>query len=316
MDASAEQLPLIAIAGPTAAGKSALALQLVDRLHCRAEIVSVDSAQVYRDMDIGTAKPDAATRARVPHHLLDLIDPAQSYSAARFAADARRLIDEIRGRGNLPVLVGGTMLYFRALLQGLSELPAADAEFRVRTEAEAAQVGWSALHARLAAIDPASAARLHPNDAQRIQRALEICALSGVPASRHFLGSQGTAWSGKVVRIALCPPQREELHQRIEQRFRHMMTQGFVDEVARLHARGDLHEALPSIRAVGYRQLWRHLDGEYGLEHAISLGVIATRQYAKRQMTWLRGESGWNWIDPGEPNALEAVLNLTDSAQT
>ena len=306
--------PIIAIAGPTAAGKSALALQLVERLQGRAEIISVDSAQVYRGMDIGTAKPDAATRARVPHHLLDLIDPAEIYSAARFAADSRRLIDEIRERGNRPLLVGGTMLYFRALLQGLSELPSADAAFRARTEAEAAESGWGALHARLAQVDPESAARLHPNDAQRIQRALEIHHLSGESASRQFLRPRGAAWAGAVVRVAVCPPQRQELHQRIEQRFRHMMVQGFVEEVARLRARDDLHPALPSMRAVGYRQLWRHLDGEYGLEQAIELGLIATRQYAKRQLTWLRGESGWVWIDPAEPNAAGAVLNLTESA--
>ncbi len=305
---------LIAIAGPTAAGKSALALQLVEQLQGRAEIVSVDSAQVYRGMDIGTAKPDVATRARVPHHLLDLIDPAEAYSAARFAVDARRLIGEIRARGNQPILVGGTMLYFRALLHGLSELPAADAAFRERTEAEAAQLGWGALHARLAEVDPESAARLHPNDAQRIQRALEIHALSGESASRQFLRPRGEAWADAVVRIAVCPPQRQTLHQRIRERFRIMMEQGFIDEVMRLRARGDLHLQLPSMRAVGYRQLWRHLDGEYGLEQAIELGMIATRQYAKRQLTWLRGESGWVWIDPAEPNAIGAVLNLTESA--
>ena len=306
--------PLIAIAGPTAAGKSALALQLVERLQGRAEIVSVDSAQVYRGMDIGTAKPDVATRARVPHHLLDLIDPAEAYSAARFAADARRLIGEIRARGNRPLLVGGTMLYFRALLQGLSELPPADAAFRAGIEAEAAQLGWAALHARLAEVDPQSAARLHPNDAQRIQRALEIHALSGESASRQFLRPRGAAWADAVVRVAVCPPQREELHRRIEQRFRGMVEQGFVGEVARLRGRGDLHPELPSMRAVGYRQLWRHLDGECDLEQAIGQGVIATRQYAKRQLTWLRSESAWVWIDPAEPNAAGAVLNLTESA--
>ena len=306
--------PLIAIAGPTAAGKSALALRLVERLHGRAEIVSVDSAQVYRGMDIGTAKPDVATRARVPHHLLDLIDPAEAYSAARFAVDARRLIGEIRARGNRPLLVGGTMLYFRALLQGLSELPPADAVFRVGIEAEAARLGWAALHARLAEVDPESAARLHPNDAQRIQRALEIHALSGESASRQFLRPRGAAWADAVVRVAVCPPQREELHRRIEQRFRGMVEQGFVGEVARLRGRGDLHPELPSMRAVGYRQLWRHLDGEYDLEQAIGRGVIATRQYAKRQLTWLRSEPAWVWIDPAEPNAAGAVLNLTESA--
>jgi tRNA dimethylallyltransferase len=306
--------PLIAIAGPTAAGKSALALQLFERLQGRAEIVSVDSAQIYRGMDIGTAKPDVATRARVPHHLLDLIDPAEVYSAARFAADARNLIGEIHTRGNQPILVGGTMLYFRALLHGLSELPSADAAFRERTEAEAAQLGWGALHARLAEVDPESAARLHPNDAQRIQRALEIHALSGEAASRQFLRPRGEGWSGAVVRVAVCPPDRPALHQRIRERFRVMMEQGFLGEVMRLRERGDLHLQLPSMRAVGYRQLWRHLDGEYGLEQAIEMGMIATRQYAKRQLTWLRGESGWVWIDPTEPNAAGAVLNLVKSA--
>ena len=302
--------PLLVIAGPTAAGKSALALELWERLEGRAEIVSVDSAQVYRGMDIGTAKPDAATRARVPHHLLDLLDPAQSYSAARFAADARRLIGEIRARGNRPLLVGGTMLYFRALLHGLSELPAADRELRARLEAEAARSGWEALHARLAQVDPPTAARLHPNDAQRIQRALEIHELSGEPASRHFQRAGAGAWAGAVLRIAVCPPDLELRRRRIEQRFRLMMEQGFLREVSDLRARGDLHAELPSMRAVGYRQLWRHLDGEYGLDRAVELGVIATRQYAKRQLTWLRGEPGWTWIDPAEPNAAGAVLNL------
>jgi tRNA dimethylallyltransferase len=304
--------PIVAIAGPTAAGKSALALQLFERLQGRAEIISVDSAQVYRGMDIGTAKPDAATRARVPHHLLDLIDPAESYSAARFSVDARRLIGEIRRRGNRPLLVGGTMLYFRALLQGLSDLPSADPLLRARLEAEGARLGWAAMHARLAQVDPHSAARLHPNDAQRIQRALEICELGGVPASRRFLESHGAGWDGEVLRIAVCPPQRERLHRRIELRFEQMIAQGFVAEVSQLRARGDLHAELPSMRAVGYRQLWQHLDGACSLEQAIALGVIATRQYAKRQLTWLRSETGWLWLDPAEPNALEAVFNQMD----
>ena len=302
--------PLLVIAGPTAAGKSALALELWERLGGRAEIVSVDSAQVYRGMDIGTAKPDAATRARVPHHLLDLLDPAQSYSAARFATDACRVIGEIQARGNRPLLVGGTMLYFRALLDGLSELPPADAGVRARLEAEAARSGWPALHARLAEIDPARAARLHPNDAQRIQRALEIHELSGHPASLHFRRTCWPAWTGPALRIAVCPPDLEQRRGRIEERFHLMMEQGFLREVSNLRARGDLDPELPSMRAVGYRQLWRHLDGEYGLDRAVELGVIATRQYAKRQLTWLRGEPGWTWIDPAEPNAANAVLNL------
>ena len=314
MSAAPKELPLLVIAGPTAAGKSALALRLWERLEGRAEIVSVDSAQVYRGMDIGTAKPDAATRARVPHHLLDLLDPAQAYSAARFAEDARRLIGEIQARGNRPLLVGGTMLYFRALLQGLSDLPSADPALRARLEAEAAQSGWGALHARLAAIDPPTAARLHPNDAQRIQRALEIHELSGEPASAHFQRAAAGAWDGPVRRIAVCPPGLEARRERIEERFHLMMEQGFLREVSDLRARDDLHPDLPSMRAVGYRQLWGHLDGEYGLDRAIELGVTATRQYAKRQLTWLRGEAGWIWVDPLELNALDAVLNLPDPA--
>ena len=310
MSTPPKETPLLVIAGPTAAGKSALALELWERLQGRAEIVSVDSAQVYRGMDIGTAKPDAATRTRVPHHLLDLADPAEIYSAARFAADARRLIAEIIGRGNRPLLVGGTMLYFRALLRGLSELPSADPALRARLEAEAAQQGWGALHARLAAIDPPTAARLHPNDAQRIQRALEIHELSGEPPSEHFRRASAGAWSGPVRRIAVCPPELAQRRGRIEQRFHLMMEQGFLREVSDLRARGDLHPDLPSMRAVGYRQLWGHLDGDYGLDRAIELGVTATRQYAKRQLTWLRSEPDWLWIDPAEPNAADAVLNL------
>lgn len=307
--------PLIAISGPTAAGKSALALELWERLEGRAEIVSVDSAQVYRGMDIGTAKPDAATRARLPHHLLDLIDPAQAYSAARFAADAQAAIAAIRARGRLPILVGGTLLYFRALLLGLSELPPADPALRTELEAEAARHGWTAMHARLAEVDPETAARLHPNDAQRIQRALEIYRLSGVPASRQFRQPRPDCDAGPVLRIAVCPAQREELRQRIELRFKAMIAQGFVAEVARLRQRGDLHPELPSMRAVGYRQLWRHLDGACDLEQAVTLGVTATRQYAKRQLTWLRSEPDWHWLDPAEPNGAGAVLNLLERAR-
>lgn len=301
--------PLIAIAGPTASGKSALALDLWERLEGRAEIVTVDSAQVYRGMDIGTAKPDAATRARVAHHLLDVVDPSEVYSAARFATDARRLIGEIRARGNQPLLVGGTLLYLRALLQGLSELPSADTAVRARLEAEAARDGWAALHARLAAIDAETAARLHPNDAQRIQRALEIHELSGAAPSEHFRRAGAGAWHEPVLRIAVCQPDLEERRRRIRARFMQMMEQGFLGEVAALRARGDLHGELPSMRAVGYRQLWRHLDGECSLAQAVEQGVIATRQYAKRQLTWLRSESGWVWVDPTEPNAAAVVLN-------
>ena len=245
-------LPAVLLMGPTASGKTGLALALCEQLPC--EIVSVDSAQVYRDMDIGTAKPDAATRARVPHHLIDVCDPAQTYSAARFCADAQRLLAEIRARRKIPLLVGGTMLYFRALQQGLSELPPADPGFREALALEAARLGWPALHARLAQQDPVTAARLHPNDSQRIQRALEIFERSGTPASGHAPPAGGL--EGPVVKVALNPPERSVLHQQIAARFRQMMQAGFLDEVARLRARGDLKPDLPSMRAVGYRQLW------------------------------------------------------------
>jgi tRNA dimethylallyltransferase len=307
--------PLIAIAGPTAAGKTQLSLQLWERLETGtggwsgAEIVSVDSAQIYRGMDIGTAKPDTATRERVPHHLIDILDPAEAYSAARFAADAQRAIDDIRARGRIPILVGGTMLYFKALFEGLSDLPSAVPELRARIEAEAVRAGWPAMHARLAAVDPVTAARLHPNDAQRIQRALEIHESSGRPASEWYAMQRAAAAPGPVLRVAVSPPEREERYRRIEARFQAMIEHGFVDEVARLRARGDLHLGLPSMRAVGYRQLWRHLDGEYGLDEAIRLGIIATRQYAKRQLTWLRAEPQWRWLDACVPEATTVVLS-------
>jgi tRNA dimethylallyltransferase len=288
-------LPAVLLMGPTASGKSGLALELCAQLPC--EIVGVDSAQVYRGMDVGTAKPDAATRARVPHHLVDLCDPAEAYSAARFVADAGAAIAQVRARGRIPLLVGGTMLYFRSLQQGLSDLPPADAAFRAALAAEAARDGWPALHARLARHDPATAGRLHPNDAQRIQRALEILERSGTPASAHAPPAGG-ALAGPVVKLALNPPERRVLHERIAARFAQMMRDGFLDEVARLRARGDLSPDLPSMRAVGYRQLWAHLDGAGPLATAAERGVAATRQLAKRQLTWLRAEPGLAWLDP------------------
>jgi len=297
-------LPAVLLMGPTASGKTGLALALCERLPC--EIVSVDSAQVYRGMDIGTAKPDAATRARAPHHLIDLCDPAQAYSAARFCADVRRLLPEIRARGKIPLLVGGTMLYFRALQQGLSELPPADPGFRAALAQEAARVGWPALHVRLARHDPVTAARLHPNDAQRIQRALEILERSGTPASGHPPPAAG-GLEGPLVKLALNPPERRQLHEQITARFRQMMQSGFLDEVARLRARGDLGPDLPSMRAVGYRQLWAHLDGACDLATAIERGTAATRQLAKRQLTWLRAEHGAAWLDPRESGLPERV---------
>ena len=291
--------------GPTASGKTRLALALCEQLPC--EIVSVDSAQVYRGMDIGTAKPAPVIRERIPHHLIDLCDPAQAYSAARFCTDAARVVPDIRARGKIPLLVGGTMLYFHALQRGLSELPPADPEFREALAQEAAQAGWPALHARLARHDPATAARLHPNDAQRIQRALEILERSGTPASGHAPPAAG-GLEGPVLKLALNPPERSVLHEQIAARFQQMMQAGFLAEVARLRTRGDLHPDLPSMRAVGYRQLWAHLEGACDLAGAVERGIAATRQLAKRQLTWLRAEPGLTRLDPRESGLLPRVL--------
>ncbi len=297
--------PVVLLMGPTASGKTQLALDLAARLP--VEIISVDSALVYRGMDIGSAKPDAATLKRVPHHLIDILDPSEPYSAARFADDALRLIGEIRARQRVPLLVGGTMLYFRALTQGLNELPSADPAVRARLEDEARRLGWPALHARLAALDPQIAARLHPNDQQRIQRALEVIELSGHAAS--LLQAQPRRRAALPwCKLALNPPQRSELHARIARRFHAMMEQGFLEEVGRLYARGDLHPELPSIRAVGYRQLWAYLQGECSESEAVERGIAATRQFAKRQLTWLRSETDLNWLDPAQPDLLDRAL--------
>ncbi|WP_293372080.1 tRNA (adenosine(37)-N6)-dimethylallyltransferase MiaA [Nevskia sp.] len=317
MNAPAELPPVVAISGPTAAGKSGFAMALCDRLGGAAEIVSVDSAQIYRGMDIGSAKPDAATRARVPHHLIDILDPVEPYSAARFADDAAKAIAAIRSRGRVPVLVGGTLLYFRALFDGLSELPSADPTLRLELEAERERIGPEAQHARLAAVDPVTALRLHANDAQRVQRALEIHQLSGRAASAwHADPKAEPRVPGTVQRFAVAPPPKARFDERIAARFGQMIDAGLVEEVARLRARGDLHLDLPSMRAVGYRQVWQHLDGHYGLAEAVRRGVIATRQYAKRQMTWLRGEGRWSWIDAAEPETLARVLNAVDPRPT
>lgn len=298
--------PVVLLMGPTASGKTGLALALAERLPL--EIVSVDSAQVYRGMDIGTAKPPAALRARIPHHLIDILDPAEPYSAARFRDDALRLIAGIRARGRVALLAGGTMLYFRALQAGLSDLPPADAGVRARLAADAALHGWPALHARLARLDPASAARLHPNDAQRIQRALEIVELGGAPVAAQQAARAGGGLAAPVIKLAVNPPERPVLHERIRTRFRQMMEHGFLDEVRALRARGDLTPDLPSMRAVGYRQLWAHLAGECDLATAVEHGVAATRQLAKRQLTWLRAERELQWLDPDAPGLAERAL--------
>jgi tRNA dimethylallyltransferase len=278
----------IGLAGPTASGKSALALALAQEWPI--EIVSVDSALVYRGMDIGTAKPGAAERAAVPHHLIDIREPDQPYSAAAFAADATRLIDEIRARGRMPLLVGGTMLYFKALIDGLDPMPAADAVLRAEIGAEATARGWPALHADLARVDPVTATRLKPNDVQRIQRALEVWRATGRPLSSWQRGGGRAATAGPLV--ALEPASRAWLHEQIARRFDAMLVAGFIDEVRRLRTQPGLHAALPSMRAVGYRQAWEALDeglaGAALRERAREHGIAATRQLAKRQLTWLR----------------------------
>jgi tRNA dimethylallyltransferase len=281
---------VICLAGPTAAGKSASTLALAERWPL--EIVNVDSATIYRGMDIGTAKPSPEEQAQVPQHLLDILDPIQSYSAADFVADALRLIDEIRARGRIPLLAGGTMMYYKALRDGLDDLPQADPALRAELEARAAVQGWPALHAELAQLDPVTAARLAPNDSQRIQRALEICMLSGQPMSALLLRSQRPrdATGNQYLTISLEPSDRAALHARIEQRFDAMLDRGLLDEVRALRARGDLHTGLPSVRCVGYRQMWAHLDGGGGPATARAPGLAATRQLAKRQITWLRAQ--------------------------
>ncbi len=279
--------------GPTASGKSDLALAFAHALAAQgqpSEIVSVDSAQIFRGMDIGTAKPDAATQALIPHHLIDIRDPAQIYSAAEFARDATQLIDDIRGRGALPLLVGGSMMYFRSLESGLSDLPRADSGIRKQISDRAAREGWPALHAELAQADPEAAARLHPNDSQRIQRALEVVQLSGRRISDLQDRARQAPRDRQYLKLALQPHSRAALHARIEQRLQLMFSAGFVDEVAALHARDDLGPHLPSIRSVGYRQVWDYLDGQGTLAEAQARALAATRQFAKRQVTWLRSE--------------------------
>lgn len=296
--------------GPTATGKSALAVALAEALG--GEIVTVDSAQVYRGMDIGTAKPDAATRARVPHHLIDLIDPTQAYSAARFCADATDAMAAIRMRGRLPILAGGTMLYFKALTEGLSALPRADPAIRAAIDAEAAREGWPGMHAQLARVDPAAAARLAPGDSQRIQRALEVWRLTGQPLS-SWQGRRAPSAGGDAIRVALVPEDRARLHREIAARFEAMLAAGLVDELAGLRTRHALEPSMPSMRCVGYRQAWRYLDGEIDREGLRQTGIAATRQLAKRQMTWLRSTPARSF-DPWAPGLADRVLGTVRSA--
>jgi tRNA dimethylallyltransferase len=299
----------IAIMGPTASGKTAAALEIARHVPC--EIMSVDSALVYRGMDIGSAKPSAEELAAVPHHLIDILDPLESYSAMQFREDALRLVHEIQARGKLPLLVGGTMLYFKALRDGLDDLPQADPEVRARLDEEAARIGVPGLHARLAGVDPETAARLKPNDSQRIQRALEIFELTGTPMSQLLAKAPREELPFALLPLALEPSDRSVLHARIAARFDAMLNApggGLIEEVKRLRARGDLHLGLPSMRCVGYRQAWEYLDGEYDLATLREKGIAATRQLAKRQLTWLRSMPDRIIIDCLGPNPAAAAL--------
>jgi tRNA dimethylallyltransferase len=287
--------PAIFLMGPTACGKTDLAVALAARFP--VELISVDSALVYRDMDIGTAKPDAATLSSCPHHLVDVADPTERYSAGRFLDDVLPLLADISGRGRVPLLVGGTMLYFKALKDGMNALPKADPAIRAELEAQAEQYGWPFLHAELARLDPASAARIKPNDAQRIQRALEVCRLSGRSMSELFAEGKSTPLPYRLIEIALMPSDRARLHERINARFRTMLAAGFVEEVRGLRERYPLDLSLPSMRSVGYRQAWRFLDGEIDEAELYQTGAAATRQLAKRQITWLRSWQGAESFD-------------------
>lgn len=297
----------IALMGPTASGKTALAVEWAERL--RTEIVSVDSALVYRGLDIGAAKPETELRARAPHRLIDIRDPHQTYSAAEFAVDALHEMQSLAGEGRVPLLVGGTGLYFRALLDGLSDMPEADADVRAGIRQEAAVRGWAELHAELLRIDPIAGARIHATDPQRITRALEVYRLSGRPISDWQRASSHRPLPFRVLKLVLAPADRAVLHERIARRFDAMLEQGFLDEVRRLRADPRLHEDLPAIRAVGYRQAWRYLAGDTDAATFREQAIAATRQLAKRQYTWLRGEFDARWFDPlGQRDRLEQAL--------
>lgn len=294
--------------GPTASGKTALAIELCQRLP--VEIISVDSALIYKGMDIGTAKPDAAELALAPHRLIDILDPSVVYSAADFRRDALAAMTDITAQGKIPLLVGGTMMYFKALLEGLSPLPSADPEIRAQIEARVAQDGWQVLHDELSRIDPVAGARIHPNDPQRLSRALEVYYISGKTMT-ELTETAGENLPFNAYQFAIAPADRKILHQRIEMRFQMMLNAGFEDEVRALYQRGDLHPDLPSIRCVGYRQMWSYLAGEISYDDMVYRGICATRQLAKRQLTWLRGWEGVHWLDSEQPEqSLKAVMQV------
>lgn len=307
--------PAVLLMGPTASGKTALALELCAR--GPFDIISVDSGMVYRGMDIGTAKPSADELRQAPHRLIDICDPAEAYSAALFREDALRHMAEITAAGRIPLLVGGTMLYFKVLLEGMAEMPDADAALRARLDAEAAREGWPALHQRLAVVDPVSAARLKPNDAQRLQRALEVYELTGKPLSAwHAEQAPAAPPPYRFHRFAIAPVERSTLHERIARRFEQMLDGGFIAEVEALRARGDLHPGLPSMRSVGYRQVWEYLDGQGDYTGLRERGIAATRQLAKRQLTWLRSFADVEWLVSGDGHLVTRLLNSIDPDRT
>jgi len=306
-NSSTKQPPVICLMGPTASGKTALAMAIADVLPC--DIISVDSALIYRDMDIGTAKPTSAELAKYPHRLINLRDATQSYSAADFCHDALAEIAKIRANNRIPLLVGGTMMYFKSLIEGISPLPAANQDIRAQIEKEAKEHGWQVMHEQLSQIDSEAAERIHPNDPQRITRALEVYRLTGNTLSQ-LTQVKGDKLEGNVLQFAITPQERSTLHKRIELRYQQMISQGFEQEVNKLKARGDLHEDLPSIRCVGYRQMWQYLNGDFDQDEMIFRGICATRQLAKRQLTWLRNWPNLNWLTTEDETNLAQVLAL------
>jgi len=303
--------PVIFLMGPTASGKTALAIELTKRLPC--DIISVDSALIYKGMDIGTAKPTDEEQHEAPHRLLDILDPKDAYSAADFRRDALHEIESIIAQGRIPLLVGGTMLYYKALLEGLSPLPAADPEIRAEIEAEAKNKGWESLHKALAEIDPVSAARIHPNDPQRLSRALEVFRITGKSLT-ELTQQKGEPLPYDVHQFAISPVDRAVLRERIAERFHLMISQGFENEVRKLYTRGDLHIDLPSIRCVGYRQMWEYLDGQLSYDEMVYRGIVATCQLAKRQMTWLRGWENVTWLETGSKDNADIICGSITSA--